>query len=79
MKVHIESDSQEEFDAKREALIKAIAGNSLIVKADPTDRATSKTPRKPYYKAQQESLKYFNDKFEEATAAIKAQIDEILK
>ena len=79
MKMTIESATQEEFDLKRLDLIKAIAGEKYIVKAEPTNRATSKTPRRPYYKAQAESLKYWNDKFEAACEDIKAQIDEILK
>lgn len=79
MKIIIESDSQEEFDAKRAELIKAIAGDKFVVKAEPKDRATSQTPRMPYYKAQKESLKFWNSKYEAAIEDIKAQIDEIIK
>lgn len=78
MKIRIETDSQEEFDSKRLDLIKAIAGDKFIVKADPKDRATSKTPRKPYFKSQAELLAHWNQKFEEALRDCKAQIDEII-
>jgi hypothetical protein len=79
VKVSIESASQEEFDAKRADLIKAIAGTKLIVKAEPTDRATSKTPRTPYYKAQKEALKFWNEKFEEVLEDIKKKIGDVLE
>lgn len=79
MKVRIESGSQEEFDQKRPELIKAIAGKKYEVKITRKDQVSMDTPRKPFFKAQEEMLKYWNGRYKAAVKDIKEQVLEIIE
>lgn len=78
MKVNIESVSQGEFDKKRPELIKAIAGSQYEVALRKKGQATTKSPRKPFFKAQAQMLKYWDTRYKAAVKDIKEQVLEIL-
>ena len=78
MKIAIESESQEEFDLKREEIIKAVAGSKLRVSISNKATSLATDPKKPYFKSQKEVLKHWDDKFQKMIADIKADIDEII-
>lgn len=65
MKIHIEADSQEEFDEKKFDLVKALVGNPPIA------------PRDGYYQFQNEMMEYFNNIFKFRMSRIKGEIAEI--
>jgi hypothetical protein len=78
MKIHIESSSQEEFDQKREDLIKAIAGSKLKVKIEKKGQRLATDAREPYYESQKTVLNHWDKKFKKMISDIKADIDEII-
>jgi len=69
MKVQILADSQEEFDAKRSVLVRALSRSGNI----PTEA------RKPHFKAQGEVNQMWDEKFKQMLEEIKREIDEIIK
>ena len=78
MKVTLESDSQEEFDEKREDLIKAIAGSKLDVSIKRKDQASHSQERDGTFKAQREMVKYWNNKYQKMIKEIKKEILEVI-
>lgn len=66
MKVHIEAESQEEFDQKRYDLVKALIGVSPVA------------TRKGYYRYQNDMLEYFGEIFDQRMKEMKAQISEVI-
>ena len=81
MKIKIEADSQEEFDDKREELIKAIAGTKLKVKISKIYdlEKPAIAPRRSPFKAQNQMIDYWQVKWESMLKDIKAEINEVLK
>lgn len=79
MKIRIDSDSQEEFDEKRPELIKAIAGKKYEVEIRRKDQVTMGTPRKPFFKAQDQMLDYWNRRYKQTVKDIKEQVLEIIE
>lgn len=75
MKVHIEADSQEEFDIKRVALIKALAGSQfeVIEKA-----AIPKVPTPSEIPAQNQMMEYWDARLRLMTKKLKKEIAEII-
>jgi hypothetical protein len=75
LKVIIEA-TQDEFDAKRESLVKALSGAKfeMVNKSEVTFR----TPRRGRFKAQEEMLNYYDLKFKELLKEIKEDIDAII-
>ena len=78
MKVKIEA-TQEEFEEKRPQLIKAIAGSKFEVSLRKAEESTAGEPRKPFYKAQEQMLDYWANKYDEMIDDILKDIDEVLK
>jgi hypothetical protein len=84
VKLSITAESQEEFDLKRESLIKKIASDKfdVILKARPRgiyNKEKGHTfPRDPHYKAQAEMLAYWDGKFKTMLSEIKGEIGEII-
>lgn len=76
MKVIIEA-TQEEFDKKRETLIKTLAGAKFELVSKSQVKPT--TPRRGRFKAQKEMLEEYDAKFKEMLEDIKREIDEIIK
>jgi hypothetical protein len=76
MKVIIEA-SQQEFDSKKQALIKALQGSNFeIIKAK--SQVSFRTPRTGRFKAQKEMLAHYDEKFQEMLKGIKEDIDAII-
>ena len=75
MKVIIEA-TQEEFNNKRESLLKALSGAKfeLVNKS----QVTFRTPRRGRFNAQKEMLNYYDLKFKELLKEIKEDIDAII-
>jgi hypothetical protein len=75
LKVIIEA-TQEEFDSKRESLVKALSGAKfeLVNKFEVNFR----TPRRGRFKAQKEMLNYYDLKFKELLKEIKEDINAII-
>lgn len=84
MKVSIEAESQDEFDSKREGLIKAIAGQRLDVRivrrarSRYDDEKPAMTVRKPRYRAQLEVLQHFDDIAKRHLDELKKEIGAII-
>jgi hypothetical protein len=70
--------TKEEIEAKRETLIKAIAKDKLDVTVKMKGQKTFGTKRPPFYKAQKEILKYWDDRFKEMIDSIKKEIAEVI-
>jgi hypothetical protein len=79
MKIKIESESQEEFDSKREEIIKAVAGSKLRVSVSRANESLATEPKEPYFDSQKEVLNHWDAKFKSMISDIKADIDEILR
>ena len=79
MKLKIESSSQEEFDAKREEIIKAVAGSKLRVSVSKKSESLATDPKEPFFNSQKEVLGYWDKKFNKMIEDIKADIDEVIK
>jgi hypothetical protein len=79
VRLKVESESQEEFDAKRPELIKAIAGSKLDVEIRRRGQKKPLESRDPHYRAQKEMLDYWNKKFNTMIEDLKAEINEIIK
>jgi len=84
MKIHIEAESQEEFDNKREALLKALAGKNFKIeplKDHPTIYDLEKpalSPRKAIFRAQNEMMGHWDKKYKAMVNNIKKEISEVL-
>jgi hypothetical protein len=82
LKVKIETVSQEEFDSKRESLLKSLAGD----KFDIVRKATVYKLQKPaieeragYYKAQDEMQEHLNNVWKREMAEMKKEIEKVLE
>ena len=78
MKVVIKAGSQEEFDAKREELIKAIAGTKFDVEIRPKGESKAIEERAPFYVSQEKILEEWDADFQETLRAIKHEIAEVI-
>ena len=85
MKVTIEASSQEEFEEKREDLLKAIAGNKVdvVIKGAKTltiydHEKPAIAPRRAVYRAQNQMMDYWDMKFHAMLAALKREIAEVI-
>jgi len=79
VKMQLGADSQEEFDSKRPELIKAIAGSKYEVAIKKKGQKDSISPRDPYFKSQDQMLRYWDDKFQATLKDIKREVLEIIK
>lgn len=70
--------TQEEFDAKRPDLIKAIAGSRYDVTIRKKGERTSEDRAEPFFVAQAEMLDHWDGKFRDTLNAIKREINEII-
>lgn len=70
MKIRIEG-TQEELEAKRFKLVKAVAGKQYKVSLTPVYK-------EPFYVAQKEMLEYWNSKYDDMIDQILKEIDEVL-
>ncbi len=77
MKIRIDAESQQELDEKRPELIKAIAGKDYSVEIFKGRHPIS--PRNSPVKAQNEMIKYWDDKWAETIREMKKEIEEVLK
>ena len=76
MKINIEAFNQEEFDSKREDLIKALAGNKFNVEITPkVDQSKSKLDLKAMQQAYGEWLEEYN----KMVVSMKKEIKEYLE
>ena len=67
MKIRIEAKTQEEFDSKRDSIIKALSGQ------------VAGEPREPHYAAQKEIFKHWDTRFKEVIESIKREVDEVIR
>jgi len=67
IEVKISADTQEEFDAKRADLAKAVIGPKAI------------TPRKAYHRYQNDLLDYVNALYLKRIAQMKREIDVVIR
>ena len=85
MKAIIECESQEEFDEKRAFLAKALLGEHFdcVIKARPRTIYSAEKPaltkREPPIKAQGQIVDYWNSEFSKMIAAIKEDINAIIR
>lgn len=79
MKIKIESESQEEFDSKREDIIKAVAGSKFRVSISKKDESLATDPKEPFFDSQKEVLSHWDKKFKKMIEEIKADINEIVE
>ena len=70
MRVIIEADSQEEFEAKRPQLLKALGGADLI---------QTRPGEEPYYEAEKQMLEYWDGRFKQTLEAIKREVLETIR
>lgn len=66
MKVKIEASSQEEFEAKKHKIVKALTGQ------------VAGESREPKFKAQKEMFEYWNKRFQQTINEIKRDVDEVI-
>jgi len=78
MKVVIKAGSQEEFDAKREELIKAIAGSKFNVVITPKEDGSMEDEKEPFYASQATILEEWDHEFNSMIAEIKREIGEVI-
>jgi hypothetical protein len=78
MKVVIKAGSQEEFDEKREELIKAVAGSKYDVVITPKGESKATEPREPFYASAGHVCKEWDGNFADTIQAIKHDIAEII-
>ena len=78
MKISISAESQEEFDSKREDLIKSIAGSKFNVEIRPKGESLATDKKEPYYFAQAEMLKEWEKEFQIMISDIKKEISEVI-
>ena len=78
MKVVIKAGSQEEFDSKREELIKAIAGSKLNVKITSKEDGSMEDEGVPYYASQASMLEEWDRDFANTLKEIKREIGEVI-
>jgi hypothetical protein len=71
MKVHVEAESQQEFEEKRTELLKALAGDrfEIIVKS---------APKKAKFRAENEMLNHWDKRFKAMIAIMKKEVSAIL-
>lgn len=75
MKIDISCESQEEFDEKREELLKKLAGD----KFDILQKGLTPVPlRRSKIKAQNEMMDYWDEKFQKTIEEIKQDIKNLL-
>jgi hypothetical protein len=79
MKVVIKAGSQEEFDEKREELIKAVAGSKFDVTIRPKGESLASEPKEPFYASGAEILTEWDDAFADTLRAIKHDISEVIE
>lgn len=85
MKVVIEVESQAEFDEKRPFLAKALLGtdHECVIKARPKtiyrDEKPALAERRSPIKAQQQILAHWDGEFSKMIAAIKEDIEHVLR
>jgi hypothetical protein len=77
VKVKIEG-TQDEFDQKRERLIKALAGTKYKVELNEKGQRKATDPRPAYFKAQKEMIEFWDKKFKNALDEIKREVGEII-
>lgn len=77
MKVKIDG-TQEEFDAKRADLIKAIAGSQYDVVLKKKDERSVEDEGEPYFKAQADMLVFWDERFKATLKTIREELDEII-
>lgn len=78
MKAIFKSISQEEFDAKRPSLIKAVAGSHFKVSIRNANESKPTEAKPPVYKAQGELLAELDEKFLAMLQDVKAEIEVLL-
>lgn len=78
MKVTVKAASQEEFDSKREELIKSIAGSKFDVKITPKGESSPMDEKQPFYVAQSEILDEWEAEFWATIHDIKNEIAEVI-
>jgi len=79
MKAIFQSLSQEEFDKKRPALIKAIGGSRLKVSIRDSESSRPTEAKEPVYLAQKETLESMDKDFKKMIEGLKADISEIIE
>ncbi len=72
MKIHVEADSQEEFDLKRPDLVKALAGSKHEVVFKPS-------PKRSELPAQNQMVEYWDKKLNAMIKNLKKEIEEVLR
>ena len=77
MKVRIDA-TQDELERKRPELLKALAGNKFKVSLRKAEETTAGEPRKPYYKAQEEMLEYWDEVYKKTIKDILEDIKKVL-
>ena len=78
MKINIEA-TQEEFDEKREELIKSLAGTKLIVTIRKASDSKMQQSKPPVYHAQAQMLEFWNRKYAQMIQSIKMEVGEIIE
>ena len=85
MRVEIEADSQEEFDGKREALLKSLAGNQydVIKKAKAFSLYDQEKPpienRRAFFTVQNEMMDYWDSRYQKMINDLKKDVDMFLE
>jgi hypothetical protein len=78
MRVIIKAGSQDEFDEKREELIKAVAGSKFDVVITPKGESKASEPREPFYASSEGILSEWDSAFADTIQSIKHDIAEII-
>jgi len=79
MKVVIKAGSQEEFDAKRPELIKAIAGTKYNVTITPKDGGSMEAEKDPFYVSQADILEAWDSEFFKMLEQLKHDISGVIE
>lgn len=85
MKITIQADSQEEFDAKRVMLIKKLAGPSFDVliksrtKSVYNGELSALSPRRSMLRAQNEMMDFWDQKYQRMVELLKKDIEAIIE
>ena len=79
MKATFKSASQEEFDAKRPALIKAIGGTRWKTSIRDARSSRPNEAKPPVYQAQKEILSKIDKNFLQMLNSIKDEVNEIIE
>jgi hypothetical protein len=84
LRVHIEADSQAEFDKKRLGLIQHLAGTTydVVAKSRISSVYSKQKPaiaeRKGYFKAQNEMIAYWDGKWAQTLKNIKRDVAKVI-